>query len=91
MFGDTTDPTKVSYIFPEFILFFLFTIYNLNQKSEFTFYKLMLWLLQSLDGEFSSGESLVPQIRSIGQFLLSRLFSFPNISVLRSGFRGFRV
>jgi hypothetical protein len=50
-------------------------IYNLNQQSEFTFYKLMLRLLQCLDGESSSGESPVPQIRSIGQFLLSRLFS----------------
>jgi hypothetical protein len=27
----------------------------------------MLWLLQCLDGESSSGESSVPQIRSIGQ------------------------
>jgi hypothetical protein len=27
----------------------LFFIYNLNQQSEFTFYKLMLWLLQCLD------------------------------------------
>jgi hypothetical protein len=54
---------------------FLFFIYNLNQQSEFTFYKLMLWLLQCLDGESSSGESPVPQIRSIGQCLLSRLFS----------------
>jgi hypothetical protein len=66
--------------------FFIFFIYNLNHQSEFTFYKLMLWLLQCLDGESSSGESPVPQIRSIGQFLLSRLFSFPNSSVLRSGF-----
>jgi hypothetical protein len=53
---------------------YIFFIYNLNHQSEFTFYKLMLWLLQSLDGESSSGESPVPQIRSIGQFLLSRLF-----------------
>jgi hypothetical protein len=60
-------------------------IYNLNQQSEFTFYKLMLWLSQCLDGESSSGESPVPQIRLIGQFLLSRLFSL-NSSVLRSGF-----
>jgi hypothetical protein len=43
----------------------------------------MLLLLQCLDGESSSGESPVPQIRSIGQFLLSRLFSS---LVLRSGF-----
>jgi hypothetical protein len=42
----------------------------------------MLWLLQCLDGESSSGESPVPQIRSIGQFLLSRLFSSLNSSVL---------
>jgi hypothetical protein len=62
-----------------------FFIYNLNQQSEFTFYKLMLCLLQCLDGESSSGESPVPQIRSIGQFLLSGLFSSPNSSVLRSG------
>jgi hypothetical protein len=45
----------------------------------------MLWLLQCLDGESSSGEFSVPQIRSIGQFLLSRLFSSLNSSVLRSG------
>jgi hypothetical protein len=63
-------------------VFFFF--YNLNQQSEFTFYKLMLWL-QCLDGESSSGESPVTQIRSIGQFLLSRLFSVLNSSVLRSG------
>jgi hypothetical protein len=72
-------------------LLLFFCIYNLNQQSEFTFCKLMLWLLQCLDGESSSGESPVPQIRSIGQFLLSRLFSSHNSSVLRSGFRGFRV
>jgi hypothetical protein len=65
--------------------FFIF-IYNLNQQSEFTLYKLMLWLLQCLDGVSSSGESPVPQIRSIGQFLLSRLFSSLTSSVLRSGF-----
>jgi hypothetical protein len=58
----------------------------LNQQSEFTFYKLMLWLLQCLDGESSSGESPVPQIRSNCQFLLSRLFSSLNRSFLRSGF-----
>jgi hypothetical protein len=63
-----------------------FFIYNLNQQSEFTFYKLMVCLLQCLDGESSSGESPVPQIRSIGQFLLSRLFSSLISSVLRSGF-----
>jgi hypothetical protein len=63
-----------------------FIIYNLNQQSEFTFYKLMLSLLQCLEGESSSGESPVPQIRSTGQFLLSRLFSSLNSSVLRSGF-----
>jgi hypothetical protein len=34
----------------------VFFIYNLNQQSEFTFYKLMLWFLQCLDGESSSGE-----------------------------------
>jgi hypothetical protein len=65
------------------IICLYFFIYNLNQQSEFTFYKLMLWLLQCLDGESFSGESPVPQIRSIGQFLLSRLFSS---LVLRSGF-----
>jgi hypothetical protein len=37
------------------LIFYLF-IYSLNQQSEFTFYKLMLWLLQCLDGESSSGE-----------------------------------
>jgi hypothetical protein len=42
-------------------LLFNFFIYNLNQQSEFTFYKLMLWLLQCLDGESSRGESPVPQ------------------------------
>jgi hypothetical protein len=62
---------------------FLF-IYNLNQQSEFTFYKLTLWSLQCLDEESSSGESSVPQIRSTGQFLLSRLFS--SLSVLRNRF-----
>jgi hypothetical protein len=41
----------------------------LNQQSEFTFYKLMLKLLQYLDGESSSGKFPVPQIRSIDQFL----------------------
>jgi hypothetical protein len=64
----------------------VFFIYNLNQQSEFSFYKLMLWLLQCLDGESSSGESPVPQIRSLDQFLLSRLFSSLTGSVLRSGF-----
>jgi hypothetical protein len=42
----------------------------------------MLWLLHCLDGESSSGESPVPQIRSIGQLLSSRPFSSPNSSVL---------
>jgi hypothetical protein len=64
----------------------LFFIYNLNQQSEFTFYKLILWLLQCLDGESSSGESPVPQIMSIGQIILSRLFSSLNRSFLRNGF-----
>jgi hypothetical protein len=70
-----------SHICPDAIsrFFLFFFIYNLNQQSEFKFYKLMLWLLQCLDGESSP----VPQIRSIGQFLLSRLFSS---LVLRSGF-----
>jgi hypothetical protein len=63
-----------------------FFICNLNQQSEFTFYKLMLWLIQCLDAEKSSGESPVLQIRSIGQFLLSRLFSSRTSRVLRSGF-----
>jgi hypothetical protein len=67
-------------------LFRIFLFTNLNQQSEFTFYKLMFLLLQCLDGESSSGESPVPQIKSIGQFLLSRLFSSPNSSVLMSGF-----
>jgi hypothetical protein len=50
---------------PPINTFFIFLfIYNLNQQSEFTFYNLMLWLLQCLDGESSSGESPVPQIRS---------------------------
>jgi hypothetical protein len=66
--------------------FIYFFIYNLNQQSEFTFSKLMLWLLQCRDGESSSGESPVPQIRSIGQFLLSHLFSSLDSSVSRSGF-----
>jgi hypothetical protein len=65
---------------------YIYIIYNLNQQLEFTFYKLKLWLLQCLDGESSSGESPVPQIRSIGQILLSRLFSSLNRSFLRSGF-----
>jgi hypothetical protein len=64
----------------------IFFIYNLNRQSEFRFYKLMLWLLHCLDGESSGGESPVPQIRSIGQFLLSRLFSSLTSSVMRSGF-----
>jgi hypothetical protein len=76
---------SVYFILGRNISYFLF-IYNLNQQSEFTFYKLMLWLLQCLDGESSSGEFPVPQIRSIGQFLLSCLFSSLNSSVLRSGF-----
>jgi hypothetical protein len=66
---------------------FFFFIYNLNQQSEFTFYKLMLCLLQRLDGESSSGESPVPQIRSIGQFLLSRSFSSLASSVLKNGLK----
>jgi hypothetical protein len=63
-----------------------FFISNLNQQSEFTFYKLLLWLLQCLDGESSSGESPVPQIRSIGQFILSSLFCSLTSSVLRGEF-----
>jgi hypothetical protein len=63
-----------------------FFIYNLNQQSEFIFYKLMLCLLQCLDGESSSGEFPVPHIRSISKFLLSRLFSSLNRSFLWSGF-----
>jgi hypothetical protein len=43
----------------------------------------MLWLLQCIDGESYSGESPVPQIRSIGQFILSRLFSSLNSGVLQ--------
>jgi hypothetical protein len=59
---------------------FNFFIYNLNRQSEFTFYeyKLTLWLLQCLDGESPSGESPVPQIRPIGQFLLS-LANLPDL------------
>jgi hypothetical protein len=71
--------------FPSLFPFFFFFC-NLNRQSEFTFYKLMLWLLQCLNGESSSGESLVPQIRSIGQFLLNRLFSSLNRNFLRSVF-----
>jgi hypothetical protein len=63
-----------------FFFFFVFTIWISNQNLHS---KLMLWLLRCLDGESSSGESPIPQIRSIGQFLLSRLFSS---LVLRSGF-----
>jgi hypothetical protein len=66
--------------------FIFYFICNLNQQSEFTFYKLMLWSLQCLDRESSSGESPVPQIRSIGEFLLCRLFSSLNRNFLRSGF-----
>jgi hypothetical protein len=58
-----------------FALYLISFIYNFNQQSEFTFYKLMLWLLQCLDGESSSGESPVSQIRPIGQFHLRRLCS----------------
>jgi hypothetical protein len=68
------------------MLFIYLFYFNFNQQSEFTFYKLMLWLLQCHDEKSSSGESSVPQIRSIGQFLLSRLFSSLTSSVLRSGF-----
>jgi hypothetical protein len=71
-------------------VFFLFCIglffSSPNQQSEFTFYKLMLWLLQCHDEKSSSGESSVPQIRSIGRFLWSRLFSSLTSSVLRGGF-----
>jgi hypothetical protein len=63
-------------------LIFLFTIWI---STEFTFYKLMLWLLQCHNGESSSGESPVPQIRSIGQIILSCLFSSLNSRVFRSG------
>jgi hypothetical protein len=73
----------VSWKWPLTLCFF---IYNLNQQSDFTFYKLMLWLLQCLDGESSSGESSIPQIMSIGQFLLSSLFSSLKKSFLSSGF-----
>jgi hypothetical protein len=76
----------VDWLVVQYPIFFNFFTYNLNQQSEFTFYKLMLWLLQCLDGESSGGESPVAQIRSIGQFLLSRLFFSLNSSVLRSGF-----
>jgi hypothetical protein len=65
--------------------FAYFFFNNLNQQSEFTFYKLMC-LLQCLDGESSSGESPVPQITSICQFPLSCLFSSLTSSVLRRGF-----
>jgi hypothetical protein len=46
----------------------------------------MLWLLQCLDGGVVQRRIPVPQIMSIGQFLLSRLFSSLTSSVLRSGF-----
>jgi hypothetical protein len=59
-----------------------FFIYNLNQQSEFTFYKLMLCLLQCLDGESSRGESALPQIRLTCHLLLSRLFSSLTSSVV---------
>jgi hypothetical protein len=50
---DSTDtrPLILSSYSPQTMIFF---IYNLNQQSEFTFYKLMLWLLQCLDGESSN-------------------------------------
>jgi hypothetical protein len=41
--------------------------FYLNQQSECTFYKLMIWLFPWHDEESSSGESSVPYIRSIGQ------------------------
>jgi hypothetical protein len=43
----------------------------------------LLVLRLCLDGESSSGESPVPQIRPIGQFLLSHLFSSEKIKVLK--------
>jgi hypothetical protein len=48
----------------------------INQQSECTFYKLMVWLFPCLGEVSSSGESSVPYFRSIGQFLFSRLLSF---------------
>jgi hypothetical protein len=35
----------------------IFLYFNFDQQSEFTFYKLMLWLLQYHDEKSSSGES----------------------------------
>jgi hypothetical protein len=56
--GDSITVTYLAVAFAPFApktFFFLF--YNLNQQSEFTFYKLMLWLLQYLDEESFSGTS----------------------------------
>jgi hypothetical protein len=68
----------------------LINFYNffiiINQQSECTFYKLMVWLFLCLGEESSSGESSVPYVRSIGQFLFSRLPSSLADSALMSGF-----
>jgi hypothetical protein len=45
-------------------------LFIINQQSEYTFYKLMVWLFPCLGEESSSGESSVPYFRSIGQFFL---------------------
>jgi hypothetical protein len=51
---------EANHLPPTSVKFKIFFIYNLNQQSEFTFYELMLCLLQCLDRESSSGESPVP-------------------------------
>jgi hypothetical protein len=60
-----------------------FFYFNFNQQSEFTFYKLMLWLLQCLDEKSSSGESSVPQLTWLEVLRIRRWFE-----VLRSHLSG---
>jgi hypothetical protein len=51
----------------------------------------MLWLFQCLDGESSSGESPVPQIRSIGQFFWVVCFLLLTVVFWGAGFRASSV
>ena len=66
--------------------FFFFFYYFINQQSEITFFKLMVCLVRCLDEESSSDGSSVPYIRSIGQFLFSRLLTTLARSAIMSGF-----
>jgi hypothetical protein len=69
----------------------VFFIYNLNQQSEFTFYKLMFWLLQCLDGESSSGEPRYLKSGQLASFFWVVCLLLLTVVLWGAGFRGFRV